>query len=64
MSYGRTCLAGVHVSGWHILQDAVPYWRICPTGGQVLLEGLTYRKACLTGGHVLQEYMFYRSNVL
>ena len=65
MSYGRTCVSGVHV-----FQDDMSYWSICLKGGHALLEEMSYGRSCIGGVHVfsivylticcvLLEDMFY-----
>ena len=56
MSYGRSCIGGVHVfrMAYHaicyVLLKDMSYWRSC------LLEGRYYRRACIAIGYVLLGY--------
>ena len=53
MSYGRSCIGGVHVYRMEylticcVLLKGMSYWRSC------LLEGRYYRRACIAVGYVL-----------
>ena len=56
MSYGRSCIGGVHVfrmaylTKCCVLLKDMSYWRSC------LLEGRYYRGACIAAGDVLLGY--------
>ena len=54
MSYGRTCLSGLHVS-----QDDMHYDSICLEGGHALLQEMSYGRSCIGG-----VYVFYLGYVL
>ena len=64
MSYGRTCLFGVHVSritclmGAYVLREVKLCRRKCHMGGHVLVE-------CISSGwYILQDDVFYLKTCL
>ena len=60
----RICLIGGDVmhqymfSGWHILQEDVPYKRLCLTCGHLLLEDMFFMGTCPNPMHLvgIREY--------
>ena len=58
MSYGRSCIGGVHVFRMSylticcVLLKDMPYWGSC------------FMRVCITGGHILQDDILYRGTPL
>ena len=66
-----SCIGGVYVFRWHILQyvvfterhvllEVMFYLRVCIIGGHALLFEMSYWGTCFSGGHILQDDLLYR----